>query len=123
MAIKKLYDYDEIMDYLNTGKAMDQAIQRLATDIKDLTTKVEECEEAFHGKGAKSIYKAYQALYSAIGSSRIEAIPGHGPENCGTGMWKNVSFAAGVCNTCYTNAERQKQNDEGDQAMQSFSGF
>ena len=123
MAIKKLYDYDEVMDYLNTGKAMDQAIQQLATDIKSLTAKVEECEEAFHGKGNKSIAKAYQALYNAIGSSKMEAVSGMGATNIGSGMWKNVTFAVGVCNTCYTNAERQKQNDEGDQAMQSFSGF
>ncbi len=104
---KKLYDYDEIMEYLNAGKAMDQSIQKLAKDIQALTTKTQECEGAFHGKGNGSISQAYKSLYSAIGSTNME-------DGSGSGMWKNVSFSATLCNMCYTNAVKQKANDEGE---------
>lgn len=103
---EKLYNYDVIMDYLNTGKTMEASIQKLASDIRKLTQKVQECENTFHGKGSGSISQAYKTLYSAIGSTNSE-------DGSGYGMWKNVSFSAALCNLCYTNAYNQKKQDEG----------
>ncbi len=109
MAFKKTYDYDAIMDATKSGSPMDQKIDKLIKDLESLDKKVEECEQSFHGKGAKSIYKAYEALVSAIGCCLI--VPGISSSR-GSGLFNQVGIAISLCQSMYKNAERQKELDE-----------
>lgn len=106
---KKLYDYDDVMNYLQSGQLMDNSIQELALNIKLLTEKVQKCENIFHGMGNKSIAKSYQAIYNAIGCSSMTNNDDLGEQGCG--MWKNLATAVKLCNLCYQNAEKQKVID------------
>lgn len=112
MDYKKTYDYDAILDATKMGSSMDQKIDKLIKDLETLDKKIEECEQSFHGKGTKSIYKAYCALVSAIGCYLTNGGYGEVIISSGNGMFYQVGTAINLCQIMYKNAERQKALDE-----------
>ena len=101
---QKQYEYDEVMDFCNTGNVLDQNL----TDYQDTLVKLEEqvrlCEQLYHGKGSSSwqsaIFGYYEQIFGFIGD-----------EN--SGAWNIAKEAHQLQCLMYTNAKYDKEKDNG----------
>lgn len=104
--MKKVYDYDAILNETRAGGRLDQVIGNLQSVIQKLTQKVEATEENYHGKGNDSLVrKSYQALYDTIGFENGSSM---------SGLWATVYSACMLGEEIYANAEFDRKMDMGE---------
>lgn len=98
---QKKYEYDEVISFTSGGSSLDQALQQIQTDLKELRILVDRAQPLYHGKGNGSVvYKQYDGLYKNIG-----VVPS-------TGFWLVAKAAVDLQNFMYNNAVYDKQVDE-----------
>lgn len=99
MASQKSYDYDEVLDFLNTNGTVDSSLIDLQTHLVELEDMVNRMQDLFHGKPKKDIYKLYNNLYTTIGQNTA-------------GAWGAVKNIVDLNNKMYSKAAYDKSVDE-----------
>ncbi len=98
---QKAYEYDRVIEFTQSGGAMDQALSDLQKSLKELRVLINECEPLYHGKGQTSpVYNQYKYLYNNIGTPS-------------SGLWNQVYGAVLLQNDMYTNAVNDRDKDQG----------
>ena len=100
---RKKYDYDEVIEMLNTNGPIDQVLLDFQQKVGEYEAAIDQMQTMLEGKQGKTVYRAYEALYDNVGEHN---------GNSGHGFWGIIGNMAKLHNTMYSRAVEDKNLDE-----------